>query len=175
MTWHPDTPRSSDPSTEKFQTKFWGSILCDVGSHCWAWQGLVNDSGYGYIFYRGRKEQAHRVAYELLVGEIPKGMVLDHKCHDPLTCPGGVTCPHRRCVNTDHLAPTTIRENVLRGATVPAANAAKTHCSHGHEFTPENTISHKRGRDCRICARRRAKETAARKRARRNSAITSSG
>jgi hypothetical protein len=33
------------------------------------------------------------------------------------------------------------------------ANAKKTHCVHGHEFTPENTIVGPNGRRCRTCRR----------------------
>ena len=37
-------------------------------------------------------------------------------------------------------------------------NRGKTHCIHGHEFTPENTrISKTNGRCCRTCARERAR------------------
>lgn len=43
-----------------------------------------------------------------------------------------------------------------------------TYCRHGHEWTPENTAIGKDGkRDCRQCARRRAKETYWRERERR--------
>jgi len=36
-------------------------------------------------------------------------------------------------------------------------NFGKTHCKHGHEFTPENTRIKKTGsRDCRTCDRKRA-------------------
>jgi hypothetical protein len=34
---------------------------------------------------------------------------------------------------------------------VAAVNAAKTHCKHGHEFTPDNTIVVPLGRECRVC------------------------
>jgi hypothetical protein len=40
----------------------------------------------------------------------------------------------------------------LRGDTFAARNAAKTHCKHGHEFTPENTVARRDGRRrCRAC------------------------
>lgn len=32
-----------------------------------------------------------------------------------------------------------------------SARKAQTHCIHGHEFTPENTIRYKTGRQCRTC------------------------
>ena len=48
----------------------------------------------------------------------------------------------------------------MRGDTLQAENAAKTHCVNGHEFTPENTYA-QRGihRSCRICQRRRGRDT----------------
>lgn len=44
----------------------------------------------------------------------------------------------------------------------------KTHCKHGHEFTPENTKTdpNRTGRICRTCARERAKENTRRYRER---------
>lgn len=41
--------------------------------------------------------------------------------------------------------------NVLRGEAPPAKNAVKTHCKNEHEFTPENTIKQRSGRQCRAC------------------------
>ena len=34
--------------------------------------------------------------------------------------------------------------------------ASKTHCKHGHEFTPENTMARGSGRQCRTCNNKRA-------------------
>lgn len=46
-------------------------------------------------------------------------------------------------------------------------NANKTHCDHGHEFTPENTYTQTTGtRGCRECHRRISREYLQRKRAR---------
>lgn len=73
---------------------------------CWEWQGELNRNGYGRVWVNGRRLMAHRVAYQLLVGEIPEGLVLDH------------LCKVRRCCNPDHLEPVTVRENTLRGDAV---------------------------------------------------------
>lgn len=47
-----------------------------------------------------------------------------------------------------------------------AKQRALTHCKHGHEFTPENTITHPTGtRACRECARATLRRCRARRRA----------
>jgi hypothetical protein len=110
--------------------------------------------------------------YELMVGPIPDGYDLDHLCHTSAPdCRQGRRCQHRACCNPAHLEPVTSRENTLRGSSVVALNAAKTHCQRGHEFTPENTYPAQArpgviGRGCRTCRReymrlRRARQGAA--------------
>lgn len=116
-------------------------------SGCWLWGGGLT-YGYGRFTLNGRRTHAHRASYELHVGPIPVGLTLDHLCRV------------RNCVNPAHLEPVTNGENVLRGVSVPASNARKTHCKYGHEFTPENTRpvplkSGGFGRYCRACARER--------------------
>jgi len=46
---------------------------------------------------------------------------------------------------------------MLRGNTVGARNAAKTHCLRGHPFNEENTRVDRRGRVCRQCHREKEK------------------
>jgi len=81
---------------------------------CWTWTGTQDGKGYGRIGYQGGFAKAHRAAYELLVGPIPPGLTLDHLCHDAAICRGGISCPHRACVNPAHLEPVTNAENLRR-------------------------------------------------------------
>jgi len=135
---------------------------------CWVWQKSIVKDGYGQITAPGCRI-AHRVSYMTFVGPIPDGMQIDHTCHNRAVkagaCSGG-ECKHRKCVNPKHLKPTTSQANVLGGDTVAAANAAKTHCSNGHEYNDVNTrITAANRRYCRPCnyeiRKRRAKEITA--------------
>jgi hypothetical protein len=142
--------------------RFWEAADCSGGlDTCWPWTKGVSSQGYGqFTSADARKVLAHRVAYELAYGPIPDGLTVDHRCHDPAVCGLGADCPHRRCVNPAHLEAVTMVVNVMRGSGVGATNAAKTHCIHGHEFTPENTYIRKGNRHCIKCRRRRERERA---------------
>lgn len=143
------------------------------GVDCWTWTGSISpDTGYGRIAVDRKDRRAHRVVYELLVGPIPQGMTLDHECHNIAAalgeCPGGVTCPHRRCVNPAHLVVRGIWDNTRRGNSFSARFAAATHCARGHAYSPSNTRwSQKRDgswtRVCRICRREEAAKARDRK------------
>lgn len=68
---------------------------------CWLWVGHIEANGYGKLWFNGRQEWAHRVAWLLFVGPIPAGQVVRHLvCDTPL------------CVNVDHLALGTPQQNV---------------------------------------------------------------
>lgn len=133
--------------------RFWPHVVTK-GDGCWEWTGSICPStGYGRLLVRGRRFMAHRYAYELLVGEIPDGLQIDHLCRV------------RTCVNPDHLEPVTLGENVLRGAGITAQNARKTHCKRGHPFDDENTYwpPHRPGtRWCRECRRMHDRDRRAR-------------
>lgn len=49
-----------------------------IDSSTWVWKGAKDQKGYGMFYYKGRSRRAHRVAYELFVGEIYKGMICCH-------------------------------------------------------------------------------------------------
>jgi hypothetical protein len=114
-------------------------IVIDPDTGCHNWTG-ANTLGYGSIgiSFGGKKQKlsTHRLAYEAERGPIPAGLVLDHLCRNPACC------------NPDHLEPVTQKENMRRGSF-----GSRTHCKHGHEYTPENTYLLARGRQCRECRR----------------------
>jgi hypothetical protein len=147
-------PLTRNSQNASVAERFWSFVTRGPDDECWPWQGMIGKTGsYGVLTVARRKIYAHRVAYELLVGPIPDGLTLDHLCHTrDTTCPGGKACVHRRCVNPAHLEPVSGRINRLRGRSMPALNAAKTHCKHGHPFDAANTYVDKHGhRDCRTC------------------------
>lgn len=109
----------------------------DVG--CWEWRGHIGTYGYGLVTYHGVRYMAHRAVFACLVGAPDQDLDLDHLCRN------------RKCVRPSHLEPVTRRENLLRGETIPAGHALKTHCDSGHEFTKENTYLRPEGRYCRTC------------------------
>jgi len=59
----------------------------------------------------GKRYLAHRVSYEVFVGPIPDGMIIDHLCRN------------RACILPTHLEPVTHAENTRRGAQRPGSGA----------------------------------------------------
>jgi hypothetical protein len=123
---------------ERFAAKV---VVAATGCHLWT--GATDGEGRYGAFSDGRKVvRAHRWAWEQVHGPVPTGMDIDHLCRRTL------------CVNPGHLELVTHRENVLRGQSFAAVNAAKTHCKRGHPFTAENIRrTTDGGRQCLACAR----------------------
>lgn len=139
--------------SEKDEKRFWAKVsLPDPETGCMEWLASLRGSGYGqFVIRKPRIVQAHRFAYELLVGPIPEGLVIDHLCRN------------KACVRPDHLEPVTHRVNILRGVGPSAWHARKTHCPQGHEYNTENTHRRASGaRDCRKCGAENARVRRAR-------------
>ena len=128
--------------------RFWSKVAA-VGNvcECWEWTASHDSSGYGHIWLTTGNVKAHRLSYELVVGRIPDGLVLDH------------LCVNRNCVNPWHLEPVTSGENTRRseinGTAVRQYQLSKTHCKSGHPYDETNTYVRPaggiQGRDCRTC------------------------
>lgn len=126
--------------SQRHMERFW--IKVKKTKSCWLWTACLV-KGYGQFFFDGKRQGAHRVAYKLIVGEIPVGKQIDHLCKTP------------SCVNPKHLEVVSPRENTLRGTSFSAKNAKKKLCKNGHKFNSKNTRLRIRNgretRECRVC------------------------
>lgn len=93
-----DLPYCYGPYTDKVRDRFWSKV--DKSGDCWLWGGHKDNRGYGrgYV-HHGSQPAAHRMVYELEVGPIPAGMLVDHMCRT------------RLCVRPAHLRVVTDAQN----------------------------------------------------------------
>lgn len=124
------------------QTQFWKHVeKTDLG--CWVWKGKTDRDGYGILPRIGRLK-AHQFSFLLHTGPLIEGLLICHTCDTP------------GCVRPDHLYIGTPKENVedmVRRGRHRNQYRNATHCIHGHEFTPENTLRFgpQFARTCRVC------------------------
>lgn len=128
---------------------------------CIEWTGSMDSKGYGQVWDE-KLHRAPRYAWTLFCGPIPDGLLVCHRCDNPL------------CVNPAHLFTGTALDNAmdakLKGR-LDRANPplrpvkpphrvnfyrAKTHCQQGHPYSGDNLYVTKQGhRLCRTCGRDR--------------------
>jgi len=139
--WHRGTAKRI--SAEDITT----NVDVDPFSGCWLWRGRLDAGGYG--LWRG--QAAHRSAYRVFVGPIPRGYHVDHLCRT------------RSCVNAPggHLEAVTQAENTRRAVAYiqrfpgeRVHHGAKRWCVRGHAFDEANTGWDRHGkRYCKQCRR----------------------
>lgn len=66
--------------------RFVAQYIPEPNTGCWLWTGTAGPKGYGLIFYKTRQKTAHRVAWWLFRGEIPKPLWVLHRCDTPACC-----------------------------------------------------------------------------------------
>lgn len=129
------------------KAKFEARVKIAPETECWIWTGTRDSNGYGLVNLPDRyRTTAHRVSYELYVGPIPDGMVIDHLCKNP------------QCVNPAHLEPVTNYENSVARATGHCHDrSVQTHCKRGHPLSGENVTRYGKfqTRCCMTCKRAR--------------------
>jgi hypothetical protein len=85
---------------------FWGLVDRESGhrvsyvvGECWLWKGNRGVRGYGRFSRRHRNYLAHRIAWELIHGPVPVGLLVCHHCDVP------------HCVRPTHLFLGTGKDN----------------------------------------------------------------
>jgi hypothetical protein len=79
--------------------RFWRRV--EKGDGCWTWKSSHFPNGYASLHLNKNKWLlAHRLAYQLIIGEIPSGLIVMH------------LCDNRGCVRPDHLRLGTQTDNM---------------------------------------------------------------
>ena len=84
------------------ESRFHEKYIPEPNSGCWLWTASLNNKGYAELMLRHtrRVAYAHRISYQLFVGNIPTNGQVLHSCD--------VSC----CVNPNHLRIGTTKDNM---------------------------------------------------------------
>ena len=119
--------------TTPTSTRFLAKVPDRPDGGCWLWAAARNERSYGTFRVGPRKQYAHRVSYELFVGEVPLGLVVRPTCD----------CPP--CVNPAHLVVGTHLENMADARSRDMFVRGRDH--HKAKFTVEDIRTIREARD----------------------------
>jgi hypothetical protein len=126
----------------------WNKTTINPDTNCW--QYLNTD--YPRVYFNYNLTFLHRI-----IACIYHGLTLDSK----LLSLHKTICPNKNCWNPEHIYVGSHSENTLDSVKIGTHNSnlnrLKTHCTHGHEYTKENTRIQKNNgkRQCRECDKNR--------------------
>lgn len=96
--WNSERTGKWLPRGATTEQRFWAKVNRTTGDLCWEWTGAIcgngGDKGYGLFLASSNPKRmmvAHRFSYMLAYGEVPKEILILHKCDN------------RRCVKPKHL------------------------------------------------------------------------
>jgi len=85
---------------ESLINRFWQYVDKKSDNECWEWKAsLMIRGGYGQLRHNLKTLKAHRLSYEINVGEIPKDKMI---CH---------SCGNSKCCNPNHLYAGSSKDN----------------------------------------------------------------
>jgi hypothetical protein len=156
-TWSDEPGRNPRARLQDPVANWWKKVDVRGPDECWPWKRSCTPNGYGkhQVGLGGHEQRhvsAHRFGYEVLVGPIPEGMYVCHRCDNP------------PCCNPSHWFLGTPKDNnddkVAKGRHArvwgrPLNRSRQTHCHCGHELSGDNLkLNPKTGhRSCRTCER----------------------
>ncbi len=116
--------------------RFTSKVRYEPTTGCLTWTGGVFKDGYGIFSVNRVPKSAHRVGWQLFMGEIDRRVHIHHLCENKL------------CVNPGHLSPVTAKHHaLLTYGTVGRNSMLSSACPQGNPYNH----TYKGLRLCRTC------------------------